>query len=59
VPTLVTAGDLDVLIRLPLSEELHARIPGAELQVFRGNGHVHHFEVVDDFNRSTMEWLGR
>jgi hypothetical protein len=27
--------------------------------VYEGNGHVHHFEVVDDFNRSTMEWLGR
>lgn len=58
VPTLVTAGDLDILIRLPLSEELHARIPGAQLHVFRGNGHVHHFEVVDEFNRVTMEWLG-
>jgi pimeloyl-ACP methyl ester carboxylesterase len=59
VPTLVTAGDLDTLIRFPLSEQLQARIPGAQLQVFRGNGHVHHWEALDEFNRSTMEWLGQ
>jgi len=59
VPTLVTAGDQDTLIRLPLSEELHAAIPGAELHVFRGNGHVHHWEALDEFNRITTEWLGR
>jgi pimeloyl-ACP methyl ester carboxylesterase len=57
VPTLVTAGDLDILIRLPLSEELHAHISGAQLEVLPGNGHVHHWEVLDRFNNLTMEWL--
>lgn len=57
VPTLVTSGDKDILIRPGLSKELHAHIPGAELKVFSGSGHVHHWQALDEFNSLTMEWL--
>jgi pimeloyl-ACP methyl ester carboxylesterase len=57
VPTLVTAGGRDILIRPEFSEELQARVPGAELKIFDGCGHVHHWEKLDEFNRLTMKWL--
>ncbi len=40
MPTLVTVGELDVLVPLAASEELAAAIPGAELVVFEGAGHL-------------------
>jgi pimeloyl-ACP methyl ester carboxylesterase len=57
-PTLLTVGDRDIFTPLPLSETLHDRIPGAELKVFPGAGHAHHWEQLEQFNRTTLEWLG-
>ena len=50
VPTLVTVGELDVLVPLAASEELAAAIPGAELVVFEGAGHLASIESADRFN---------
>jgi pimeloyl-ACP methyl ester carboxylesterase len=57
VPTLITAGDADIFTPPALAEELAAGIPGATLKMFSGNGHAHHWEALDEFNRSTVEWL--
>jgi pimeloyl-ACP methyl ester carboxylesterase len=57
VPTLLTAGDRDIFTPLALAEQLHDLIPGAELTVFPGAGHAHHWEQLERFNRTTLEWL--
>jgi pimeloyl-ACP methyl ester carboxylesterase len=57
VPTLITAGDRDIFTPLAFAEELHEQISGSELKVFPGTGHAHHWEVLDEFNDLTTEWL--
>jgi pimeloyl-ACP methyl ester carboxylesterase len=57
VPTLITAGDRDIFTPLAFAEELHDQIPRSALKVFPGTGHAHHWEVLDEFNEYTTEWL--
>ena len=56
VPTLVTAGSADMFIRPGLTAEVAAG-PGAELEVFDGGGHTHHWEHLDRFNDLVERWL--
>ena len=51
VPTLVIVGDEDKPTPPALSEELAHAIPGAELQVIEGAGHLTNAEKPDRFNR--------
>ncbi|MDO9397361.1 MAG: alpha/beta hydrolase [Herbiconiux sp.] len=55
-PTLVTLGEADGFIRPHLSAEVAAGIRGGELARF-ATGHVHHWEELDSFNRTILEWL--
>jgi pimeloyl-ACP methyl ester carboxylesterase len=57
VPTLVTVGSRDVFTPIELSEELADLIPNAELRVYEGAGHAHHWERLDDFNADVLRWL--
>lgn len=57
VPTLVTAGSADMFIRPALTAEVAEGIPGAELEVFEGGGHTHHWEQLDRFNELVERWL--
>ncbi|MDR5700898.1 alpha/beta fold hydrolase [Agromyces aerolatus] len=57
VPTLVTYGKTDLLIRPQLSQRTAELIPGAEAIAFE-TGHVHHWEELDVFNKRVLEWLG-
>ncbi|MFE4949590.1 alpha/beta fold hydrolase [Leifsonia sp. NPDC056665] len=57
VPTLVTVGTEDVFIRPALSYAVADAISGAELRMFGGTGHVHHWERLDEFNTIVGEWL--
>ncbi len=59
VPVLLTAGDRDIFTPLAFSEELHRGLPRAELKVFPGTGHVHHWEALEEWNACTTEWLQR
>lgn len=59
VPTLVLAGKEDILDPLPLSEELHAGIPGSELAILEGGGHALFQEIPDKFNQAVLEFLSR
>jgi pimeloyl-ACP methyl ester carboxylesterase len=57
VPTLLLYGDADVRSPLPVAEALHAAIPGAELVVLRGVGHVVNLEVPDAFDAEVRRFL--
>jgi pimeloyl-ACP methyl ester carboxylesterase len=57
VPTLITVGELDYLLPVQCSVELHEAIAGSELVVFPGCGHLTTLENASEFNRVTLEWL--
>lgn len=56
-PTLITVGDLDYVLPVSCSRELHAAIEGSELVVFEGCGHLVTMENSEEFNRVTLDWL--
>ena len=58
-PTLVLAGDQDVLIPPKNSGILAERIPGARLEIIKGGGHQFVIEQDRTFNRIVMEFLGQ
>ncbi|HEY3067978.1 MAG TPA: alpha/beta fold hydrolase [Methylomirabilota bacterium] len=58
-PTLVSGADEDILVPVRFSRELAERIPGAELQIVTGAGHVYFWERPDAFNRMCLEFLDR
>ena len=57
VPTLITVGELDYVLPVECSRELHEAIDGSELVVFAGCGHLVTMENSEDFNRVTLDWL--
>jgi len=59
VPALVVHGDADRVVPLPNGELLARLIPGAELAVLPGRGHVVQLETPDEFNRLVEEFLDR
>ena len=59
VPTLVTASDLDILAHTHHAHEIHQRIPGAELVILQGNGHVALIEDPQAFSRLCLDFLQR
>jgi pimeloyl-ACP methyl ester carboxylesterase len=50
IPTLLIYGELDERSPLHVAEDLHARIPSAELAVIDGAGHMTNVEAPDEFN---------
>lgn len=58
-PTLITVGELDMCIPPYFSRELHDAIPGSELVVFPGGGHLFGIQDPATFNGATLEWLDR
>ncbi|MGI8576597.1 MAG: alpha/beta fold hydrolase [Nocardioidaceae bacterium] len=56
VPTLVLAGEQDILIPIELSRELHQLIPGSDWRTTQG-GHGCLWEHPDDFNAAFIEFL--
>ena len=59
VPTLLTVGDADIFTPLRLTVEMHERIPGSKMVVFKGLGHIHHWEDLERFNQVTMQFLSK
>ena len=59
VPTLVLCGARDVVTPPALSEELAAAIPGAELVVIEGAGHLSNIERPAEFNAALDAFLSR
>jgi len=59
VPTLVVAGNQDILTPRGDAEEIAERIAGAELVVISGAAHGLTFEHASTFNRIVLDFLGR
>jgi 3-oxoadipate enol-lactonase len=57
VPTLVLAGEEDILIPVRLSRRLHEAIPGSQWRTTRG-GHACVWEFPAEFNSALVEFLG-
>jgi pimeloyl-ACP methyl ester carboxylesterase len=56
-PTLLTVGDADIFTPLRLTVEMHDRMPGSEIVVFKAQGHIHHWEDLEHFNDITTQFL--
>jgi 3-oxoadipate enol-lactonase len=56
-PTLVIHGDADPLVRIENGRFLAASIPGAELIVYEGVGHIPEVECFQQFNDDLLEFL--
>lgn len=57
VPTLLLYGDRDVRAPLDVAHALHAAIPGSELIVLPGVGHVSPVEAPEVFNHEVRRFL--
>ena len=57
VPTLVIHGDADPLVPVQNGIFLAERIPGAQLIVYEGVGHIPEVEVDERFNADLIEFL--
>jgi len=59
VPTLVTVGELDMFTPPRFSRMIASEISHAELVVFEGSGHTHHWDQLDKFNQLTLDFMLR
>jgi pimeloyl-ACP methyl ester carboxylesterase len=57
VPALLTVGEVDIFTPMRLSAEMHERMPGSQLLIFDGCGHIHHWEDLQRFNDQTLQYL--
>lgn len=57
VPTLLLYGEADRRSPLPVAREMHAAIPGSELVVMEGVGHVGNVEAPEKFNSAVRGFL--
>jgi 3-oxoadipate enol-lactonase len=57
VPTLVLAGERDILVPVELTRRVHAEIPGARWATIPG-GHACAWEAPDAFNAAVLAFLG-
>ncbi|HEY1344110.1 MAG TPA: hypothetical protein VGF54_03845, partial [Streptosporangiaceae bacterium] len=58
VPTLVLAGEQDILIPVSLSRRLHEQVPGAQWATTRG-GHACLWEFPAEFNQTFLKFTSR
>ncbi len=58
-PTLVVVGEEDQITTADSARRLHARIPGAELAVIEGAGHLSNLEQPEAFNAALTGYLKR
>lgn len=59
VPTLLLHGERDVRAPVAVAEEIHARIPGAELVVLPRAGHQLNWDAADRFTALVRDFLRR
>jgi len=59
VPTLITSGELDWQVPIRLGRAVHQAIAGSDFYIFTGpySSHCAFFEMPDEFNRLTLEWI--
>jgi len=56
-PTLLTVGDADIFTPFRLTVEMHERLSNSEIVLFKGLGHIHHWEDIERFNDLTTQFL--
>ena len=56
-PTLIVVGIKDIFTPLAFSEILHEKINGSKIWKIPDTGHACHWEVLDEFNQKTTEFL--
>jgi pimeloyl-ACP methyl ester carboxylesterase len=56
-PTLLTVGDADIFTPMRLTVEMHERMPNSQMVIFKGLGHIHHWEDLEHFNDVTIQFL--
>ncbi len=59
VPVLILWGEHDTVAPRPVSEELHALIPGSELRVIPDAGHISNLDNPTAFNSALRGFLSR
>jgi 3-oxoadipate enol-lactonase len=57
VPTLVIAGEEDTVYPPGLAREMARRIPGADLLMLEGTGHLANLEQPERFNQAVLTFL--
>lgn len=57
VPTLVVASDDDAVYSIETAREMARRIPGAQLAVIQGAGHLSNLEQPEQFNQVVLNFL--
>jgi len=57
IPTLVIHGDQDAIIPLSEARAMSDAIPGADLEIIPGAGHLPNLENPDAFNQAVMKFL--
>ena len=58
-PTLITAGEDDVLVPPRFAHELAGRIPHAELHLIREAGHMWCWEKPEEFNTLALDFIAK
>ncbi|MCD9023711.1 alpha/beta fold hydrolase [Cohnella silvisoli] len=56
-PTLITVGDRDIYTPPHLSQSIAQEIVHAEVEIFKGSGHTHHWDNLEKFNRVTLLFM--
>jgi pimeloyl-ACP methyl ester carboxylesterase len=56
-PVQIIVGDEDAITPPPLSEQMHRDIPGSELTVIKGAGHMSNMEQPPLFNDALSRFL--
>jgi len=59
VPALLVWGDRDRAVSVASGKRLQRELPGSELVIVRGAGHVAFEEMPEKANRIMLDWLGR
>ena len=59
MPTLILAGEYDIIVPLRMHEELNARIPNSELVVFKDTGHMITAEAPEKTFAAVQSFLSR
>jgi pimeloyl-ACP methyl ester carboxylesterase len=57
VPTLVIHGSADRVVKLKAAEQIKRLVPGAKMLVYRGAGHLPHFDQPDRFNSDVAAFV--
>ena len=58
-PTLVIHGEIDRMVPVENARILASRIPGAELVILKGMGHLFNVEAEDESNKIILDFLRR